>query len=420
MRSEKPFSAGKPTFVIFITLLLASAIVPTPAQARKFKVLHTFHGKDGAFPAGRLIRDAKGDIYGTTEGGGAGKCTKMGCGTVFKLNRTGKQMWLHSFAGSNGMEPAAGLLRDAAGNLFGTTVVGGDISCAPPYGCGTVFKLSSVTGKEAVVHKFTGSPDGWNPTALLVEDAAGNLYGTTYQGGDDAFGAVFKVDAAGKESVLYSFPGGSDGCFPYPGVVLDSDGNLYGVAFDGGVSGSCNNGYGLVFRIDTSGNETVLHTFSGGSDGANPDSVLLFDSKGNLYGTTENGGSGQCGGTGCGTVFELSPQSGGGWAETILYAFCSLSSCADGEAPGGLILDASGDLYGTTYYGGKSGDGTVFELDSSRKETVLYSFTGGSDGSSPNGGLAVDEDGNFYGTAEVGGAVCYTRYTCGVVFKITP
>jgi uncharacterized repeat protein (TIGR03803 family) len=148
----------------------------------------------------------------------------------------------------------------------------------------------------------------------------------------------------------------------------------------------------------------------------------LFDSQGNLYGTTANGGSGQCGGTGCGTVFELSPQSGGGWAETVLYAFCSLSNCADGERPatGPLVLDASGNLYGTTYFGGTTGNGTVFELSPSRKKTVLHSFTGGSDGSSPVAGLTMDDSGNFYGTAEVGGAACYTRYTCGVVFKITP
>jgi uncharacterized repeat protein (TIGR03803 family) len=251
--------------------LLSAAIVP--AQGQKFKVLHTFHGKDGMYPAGQLIRDAKGDIYGTTEGGGAGKCTKMGCGTVFKLNKTGKQVWLHSFAGSNGMEPAAGLLR--AGTLFGTTTFGGDINCAPPYGCGTVFKLNSNTGNEAVVHKFTGIPQSWNSDALLIEDAAGNLYGTSYDGGADAFGDVFKIDTSGKETVLYSFAGGADGCGPYPGVILDSAGNLYGVAADGRVSGSCNNGYGVVFRIDTSGNETLLHTFSGGSDGANPDSVAL-------------------------------------------------------------------------------------------------------------------------------------------------
>jgi uncharacterized repeat protein (TIGR03803 family) len=284
-----------------------------------------------------------------------------------------------------------------------------------------VFKLDSNTGKEAVLHKFTGTPDGWYPTALLVEDAAGNLYGTSDVGGDNGLGAVVKIDTSGKETVLYSFAGGSDGCDPYPGVILDSAGNLYGVTSDGG-AGFCNSGYGVVFEVDTSGSETVLYTFDGGSDGANPGSVLRFDPKGNLYGTTQNGGSDQCGGTGCGTVFELSPQSGGGWAETVLYAFCSLSSCADGERPltGPLVLDASGNLYGTTYFGGASGNGTVFELSLSRKETVLHNFTGGSDGGSPWAGLTMDDSGNFYGTAEVGGTACYTRYTCGTVFEISP
>jgi uncharacterized repeat protein (TIGR03803 family) len=162
MRSQKPFSAARPTFVIFITLLLALAIVPTPAQARKFKVLHTFHGKDGANPVGVLVRDAAGDLYGTTGVGGGGNCSGgEGCGTVFKMDNTGKEVWLHKFNGANGAIPVAGLLRDASGNLFGTTLEGGDTSCNPPYGCGTVFKLDKTGKKETILHKFTGTPDGY-------------------------------------------------------------------------------------------------------------------------------------------------------------------------------------------------------------------------------------------------------------------
>jgi uncharacterized repeat protein (TIGR03803 family) len=261
----------------------------------------------------------------------------------------------------------------------------------------------------------------------LVKDRAGNLYGTTYLGGMNGLGAVFKIDAAGKETVLYNFTGGSDGCAPDPGVILDSAGNLYGVTSDGG-AGFCNSGYGVVFEVDTAGDETVLHTF-GGSDGANPFSALLLDSKGNLYGTTANGGTSDVCDGGCGAVYELSPQSGGGWSETVLHSFCSLSGCVDGEKPlfGPLAKDAAGNLYGTTTFGGTSrcngsGCGVVFKLDPTGKETVLHDFTGGSDGAFPEVGLALDGAGNLYGAATSGGDLnCHAKYGgCGVIFKIIP
>jgi uncharacterized repeat protein (TIGR03803 family) len=289
MRSKKPFSAGKPIFVIFITFLLASAIAPAQAQAQsqKFKVLHTFHGKDGGSPMGVLVLDAAGNIYGTTIGGGTGKCNKMGCGTAFELNKSGGQIWLHSFGGANGYNPDAGLLRDAAGNLYGTTDVGGKISkkCGGVQegGCGVVFKLDK-TGAETFLYKFKGAPDGSCPESLLVADKAGNLYGTTYMGGSSLAGTVFKVDTKGNETILYSFcsqTGCSDGQYPYPGVILDPAGNLYGVTTSGGSIGA-----GEVFELDTAGNITVLYSFSGGSDGSGPSSVLVFDAAGNLYGTT--------------------------------------------------------------------------------------------------------------------------------------
>jgi uncharacterized repeat protein (TIGR03803 family) len=394
-------------------------------------VLRTFHGKDGASPAGVLVRDAAGNLYGTTGAGGTGKCSQYGCGTVFKLNKAGKQVWLHSFDGRDGYISYAGLLQDAAGNLFGTTANGGRINnvCGGVQagGCGLVFELDKTGTKEGVLYKFKGDPDGMFPEALLVKDAKGNLYGTTYVGGTAGVGTVFKIDTAGKETVLYNFTGGSDGCVPYPGVILDSAGNLYGVASEGG-DGFCNSGKGVVFKVDTSGGETVLHTF-GGSDGANPDSVLLFDSNGSLYGTTVNGGSSSgCGNTGCGTVFKLSPQSGGGWSESVLYSFCSLSNCADGQEPGTgpLVRDSAGSLYGTTAQGGTSHGcnggtcGVVFKLDTTGKETVLHSFTGGKDGAVPFAGLVMDGRGDLYGTTEEGGAACYGSYTCGVVFEIAP
>jgi len=424
---QKPFSAGKPTFVIFITLLLVLAIVPTQAQAQKFKVLHTFHGRDGASPMGVLVRDAAGNVYGTTIGGGTGKCSKMGCGTVFKLNKSGQQVWLYSFEGGNGLNPEAGLVRDAAGNLFGTTVYGGDTKCVPPEGCGTTFKLSNTGKKETVLHKFTGTPDGWFPEALLVEDLQGNLYGTTYLGGSSSLGAVFRIDKTGKETILHSFAGppdgGGDGAFSYQGVIRDATGNLYGVTDAGGAYGD-----GVVYKLDSTGTETLLYSFPGGPNGGGPNSVLIADAGGNLYGTTKEGGNAECGGSGCGVVFELSPQSDGSWTETVLYTFCSLSNCADGALPlaGPLVRDSEGNIYGTTYFGGAyhncdvDGCGAVFKLDSRGSETVLHSFTGGADGEFPYAGLMRDSSGNLYGTTQGGGATCYTSYTCGVVFKITP
>ncbi len=424
MRPKESCSAAKAVFAIFLTFLVAETLAAQPAQAQTFKVLHTFHGPNGYGPVSVLIRDSAGNLYSTTGAGGTGKC---GCGTVFKLNKNGQQIWLYSFKGPNGEDPSAGLLRDAAGNLFGTTAEGGKGNNECPFRCGVVFKLDKAR-IETVLHKFTGDPDGYFPEALLVQDSSGDLYGTTYLGGAHGSGTVFKVGKPGKETVLYSFAGAPDGAAPYPGVTLDGAGNLYGVTSDGGTGGSCDFGCGTVFEVDTTGKETILHDFEAGSDGADPDSVLLFDSEGNLYGATAAGGSGECGGTGCGTVFELSPQSDGSWTEKVLYAFCSLSNCADGEEPGTgpLVRDANGTIYGTTYFGGVhrncNGEacGVIFKLDTSGKETVLYSFTGGTDGAFPLAGLIMDAAGTLYGTAYGHGDPSCKPDGCGTVFKIVP
>jgi len=414
--------------MISVTFLLAFTVAVQPVQAKpKFKVLHTFHGKDGANPVGVLIRDNAGNLYGTTGIGGTGKC-QFGCGTVFKLNSAGKEIWLHSFNQPNGNTPVAGLLRDPSGNLLGTTLYGGvtNKNCggAQGDGCGLVFGLDKTGTRETVLYKFKGGHDGLFPEALLVQDKAGNLYGTTYVG--DGLGNVFKVAPDGKETVLYTFTGGSDGCGPYPGVILDADGNLYGAASGGG-DAFCNNGHGVIFEVDTTGNLKVLHTFTG-ADGAAPDSVLLFDSAGNLYGTTVYGGnSSGCGSSGCGTVFKVSPQSGGNWSESVLYSFCSLSNCIDGAEPdrGPLVRDSAGNLYGTAYFGGdknlcNGSCGVVFKLDTAGNETVLHPFTGGKDGAFPFAGLVTDGHGNYYGTTQAGGSACYGSNTCGVVFEVTP
>jgi uncharacterized repeat protein (TIGR03803 family) len=429
MRSKKSFSTGKSTFVVFMTVLLASLVVPTQLQAQTFKVLHTFHGTNGGQPYGGLTRDTAGNLYGTTSIGGKGICGKYGCGTAFKLDKTGKQVWLHSFGGKNGTIPAAGLHRDAQGNLYGTALEGGLLKDCSSLGCGTVFKLNG-SGVEQVLYRFTGHADGFFPEALLAEDAGGNLYGTTGLGGTPPanLGTVFRLAKTGKETVLYSFDGGPDGCSPDPGVILDAAGNLYGVTLQGGAA-FCNSGYGTVFEVGATGKFTVIHTFGVG-DGAYPASVLLLDSVGNLYGTTSAGGNSQaCGTTGCGTIFELSPQGNGDWTATVLYSFCSLDNCADGREPGGgLVRDSAGNLYGTTYFGGVyrncNGEacGVVFKLDSSGRETVLHSFTGGADGAGPEGDLVMDKAGNLYGTAFFGAdksGECAPD-GCGVVFKLIP
>jgi uncharacterized repeat protein (TIGR03803 family) len=395
----------------------------TTAPAQTFTVLHTFKGAptDGEAPLGALVRDAAGNLYGTTVEGGAGRCGNFNCGTAFMLNKTGKELGVFSFDGKDGQFPSAGLFRDAAGNLYGTTDQGGANCYAMGFsGCGTVFRLNN-TGTEIRNYSFKGTPDGYFPGSPVVQ-AGGSLYGTASAGGIDDLGAVFKIDERGTEAILYSFTGGSDGCDPDPGVIPDAAGNLYGVASDGGI-GFCNSGLGTVYELDATGKLTVLHAFAG-EDGANPDSRLLFDAQGNLYGTTQNGGSSsECGSTGCGVVFEVSPQQGGEWSEAVLYSFCSLPGCADGERPltGPVVRDAAGNIYGTTYFGGTYGNGVLFKLAPGGLETVLHSFSGGADGANPIGGLVTDGKGNLYGTAEQGGDVaCNPPHGCGVVFQLAP
>ena len=257
-------------------------------------VLHSFNAADGPHPYADLLRDAAGNLYGTTLGG------EGSFGTVFKLNTSGKLRVLYRFTnGADGGGPAAGLIRDAAGNLYSTTVEGGVSNF------GTVFKLDS-TGTETVLHSFAGSLDGAYPLAGLVRDAAGNLYGTTESYGPFRAGTVFKLDSTGAETVLHSFAAPPDGAYPYAGLVRDTAGNLYGTTNGGGSFGA-----GTVFKLDPAGKLTVLHSFSGNADGANPDSALVRDASGNLYGATYLGGDLTCinpnghGVRGCGTVFKV-------------------------------------------------------------------------------------------------------------------
>jgi uncharacterized repeat protein (TIGR03803 family) len=340
----------------------------------------------------------------------------------------GKQTVLYRFTGgSDGGSPQASLVRGAGGNLYGTASTGGDLNCLPPAGCGTVFKLSK-GGKFTVLHTFTGAADGGVPYGGLIGDGRGNLYGSAYVGGDlnscppDGCGVLFKLDRTGRQTILHTFTG-SDGTSPsYGTLLLDKTGVLYGSASGGGKNGSgCLGGCGVVFKVDKTNKETTLYRFPGGARGANPRGSLIRDRSGNIYGVTQRGGDFACEPKrGCGTVFKLSK----GGKETTLYRF---KGGPDGQYPNpGLVRDSSGNLYGTTRLGGDSscaqqGCGTVFKLDQAGRETVLHAFTGGSDGDSPfSAGLLSDTAGNLYGTTLSGGDLTCGAYGCGVVFEITP
>jgi uncharacterized repeat protein (TIGR03803 family) len=312
----------------------------------------------------------------------------------------------YSFKGQDGSAPTATLIQDAAGNLYGTTSSGGSS------GLGVVFMLNTLK-KETILHTFNG-PDGATPNGRLVLDGAGNLYGTTSAGGASGLGTVFRIDVNGEETVLHSFTGNPDGASPYAGLVIDGSGNLYGTTEAGGSSN-----FGTVFSVDSNGGEAVLHSFAGEpTDGADPKADITLDTAGNLYGTTFTGGS-----HGFGTVFEIDAAN----AETILYNFSDL---ADGANPfGGLTLDANGVLYGTTENGGKkSGNGPigepllerpygccrgiVYSIGSSGL-SVLYTFTGGNDGGMPTADLVLS-GGVLYGTTLSGGPA-----NRGTAFSVT-
>jgi len=430
---------GEKSRTLFIAALLGLTTIAAPSfAAGKEKVIYSFCPAqlcpDGANPMASLISDPAGNLYGTAYYGGNSNCIR-GCGTVFELTRADgkwKQKVLHHFEnnGKDGYYPAASLIFDAAGNLYGTTSQGG------AYQVGTVFELvPDKDGKwnEKILHSFIStSADGWEPEAPVVFDAAGNLYGTTNFGGAyQDYGTVFKLTPGANghwtEKVLHNFDfNGTDGYNPLAGLVLDSSGNLYGTTDTGGTTTN-----GAVFEVtpgkDGSWTEKVLYNFTGGSDGSLSNSGLVRDSAGSLYSTTVAGGDPHCTyGGGCGTVFKLTPDAKGKWTFTTIHMFQE----KDGAFPGGgLIFDGDGNLYGVTNQGGayKSGGcenlgcGTVFKLtpavsDGKWTEKVLHSFNdNGVDGWEPDGGLIIDAAGNLYGTTYSGGAYGY-----GAVFEITP
>ncbi len=413
--------------ILFAAALIVLTFLPSICMAERYLVLHQFFGSQGVQPRSALIVDPSGNLYGTTTYGGHLNCTAVGlpngCGTVYKVALVGNR-WtetvLYAFNKSDGAYPVGGLVFDTAGNLYGTTSSGGDLSCNAPNGCGSVFKLtpnSDGSWTRNTLHNFTSSPDGFSPSASLVFDAAGNLYGTTSSGGLNAgYGTVFKLspnsNGTWTETVLHSFTG-ADGSIPVAGLIFDPSGNLYGTASTGG-----QNGAGVVYKLapntDGSWTESVLHSFTNG-DGQDPFGGVVLDAAGNLYGTTMMGGPiHDCSGF-CGVVYKLSQNSGGGWTETVLHAFGGGPASYPAAS---LTFDASGNLYGTA--SGYSGPGAVFRMTpvagGKWSFATVFAFPA-QPAFQPDAPVVFDQAGNLYGTT----AYCGGGSTCsGVVFKIIP
>jgi uncharacterized repeat protein (TIGR03803 family) len=431
MKHNKFWAAlGKALAAVTAMLIVTLMLVPAATAQSKYKVLHRFYQVDqqhydGTSPYGGLILDAAGNLYGITAYGWGSGCYWHGCGSVFKLTPNPDGSWAESvltdsfFNTDPGSWSMAELTFDGHGNLYGTTT--GDYQC-----CGQVLKGApnpDGTWTWKTLYSFTGGRDGARPYAGLIFDAPGDLYGTTTGGGPYGYGVVFKLtpnpDGTWTESALYNFTGGKDGANPYAGLVLDSAGNLYGTAAGGGFAG-CGSACGLVFQLTPSGSqwkEKVLHRFSGGKDGGTPSANVIFDAAGNLYSTTVSGGA-----YGLGVVFELIPNSTGGWKEKVLHQF---QGGKDGANPyAALVFDTAGNLYGTTYNGGAPGYGTVYKLtlgtDGKWREHVLRAFRG-HPLRNPYAGLTLDSAGNLYGTTAGGDQDCsYWINDCGAVYEITP
>jgi uncharacterized repeat protein (TIGR03803 family) len=413
-----------------LAVLAVGLMLPTGAVAgTKYKVLHRFtDGNDGGTPTS-LIFDADGNLYGTAETGGT-----SGMGTVFKLTPNSDGSWtesvLYSFCSltncADGASPSGTLIFDAAGNLYGTTQLGG------ASGYGTVFELtpkSDGSWTESVLHSFRGGADGFQPLDGVIFDAAENLYGLTISGGSSNRGTVFKLtpnsDGTWTERVLYSFCSlakCADGDTPYYNLIFDKAGNLYGTASSGGGVSCSGHGCGVVFELtphsDGSWTESVLYSFRGGTDGAYPFAGLIFDGTGSLYGTTPSGGNLSDCINGCGVVFKLTPNSHGRWTESVLHSFANHPAS---NPYAGLIFDATGNLYSTTFYGGPVNGGVVFKMapksDGSWAFSVLHVFLGKpAEGPSTFSSPVLDNAGHLFAAT----AFCASGQCAGVVFEVTP
>ncbi len=378
-------------------LLLLCVTTAIASQSQTFNSLHSFDGTDGSDPAAGLVQATDGNFYGTTAQGGAN-----GQGTVFKISPNGTLTTLYSFCSqsncTDGADPFEALVQASNGDLYGTTVEGGvDANSVFP-GFGTIFKINA-SGKLTTVYNFCSlidCSDGTNPYGGLIQAADGNLYGTTYNGGFDGAGAVFKITPTGKLTALYSFCSLSDctdGDFPFAGLVQATDGNLYGTTYYGG-----SNSGGTVFKITPGGVLTTLHSFcseASCTDGSNPEGAMVQGEDGNLYGITAAGGAN--GSTG--TLFKITLSG----SLTTLHSFCSQSDCTDGGYPSaGMVQGTDGNLYGTTSEGGANNFGTVFKITARGVLTTLHSFDS-TEGAPSYAGLVQGTNGSFFGTTPVGG-----------------
>jgi uncharacterized repeat protein (TIGR03803 family) len=374
----------------FIGVLGLGMVTTQPAEAQTFSVMYNFAGSsDGGDPYASLIRDSAGNLYSTVGYGGT-----YFAGAVFKVAPNGAESVLYSFTGgADGAYPISSLVRDSAGNLYGTTTMGGSANA------GVVFKVDP-QGAETVLHNFTGGTDGVDPVGGLLRDKAGNLYGTTSQGGTANAGVLFKISPRGKESILHTFTGGAnDGKYPtYTSVLRDTLGTIYGVTEEGGAADG-----GIVYKLSRGGKWTVLYSFRGGTkDGCNVLGTPFMDKQGNIYGTTSS-----CGASKLGTVWKLNKNG----KETVLHSFAGGAS--DGEYPlAGVIMDADGNLYGSTETGGAANVGTVYKVSNTGTETLLHSFDG-ADGKYPYCGFVQNAKGTIFGTTQNGGTIGF-----GTVWKI--
>ena len=385
----------------FLFLLCAATAIASHAQT--FTVLYNFAGTDGGYPRAALVQGADGNLYGTTYYGGGYinyvYCYASGCGTVFRITPQGMLTTLHIFAGPEGSHPSAALIQGADGNFYGTTYYGG------ANGSGTVFRITP-GGTLTTLYSFcsqTNCTDGGYPEAGLVQGSDGNLYGTTYYGGngfDNGFsdvgcGTVFRLTAGGSLTTLYTFTG-ADGCYALGGVIQAIDGNFYGTTYSGGA-----NGGGTVFKITPGGALTTIYTFcsqTNCTDGNSPKAALVQGTDGNFYGTTAGGGAYIFG-----TVFKITPEG----TLTTLHSF----DMTDGANPGaGVIQATDGNFYGTTNSGGTYFPGTAFQITPGGTLTTLHGFGGNVD---IQAGLTQGSDGGLYGTSLNDGA-----YNWGTVFRL--